>query len=177
MGQAGGDRFWAWFGHLSTQRHLFRAEIAFLYDPFVRLAQTFDLIFELALSLGQLPGHHVCAGRGIAIEYGRLQIHGLTELEFVRALGTLHCIGSTFRLGLIGVHSLISPLEKPGLLPLAPIRPSGEWLRGGSGGHPGARSRHQERQAYRAARALEWAFPFPKGRAHASSVVAQFAFS
>ena len=40
------------------------------------------LIFELALSLGELLGHLICAARGITIEGSRLQKYGLTELEF-----------------------------------------------------------------------------------------------
>ena len=68
----------------------FRAKIAFLYDAFVRLSWPFDLIFELAVPLGQLPSHRICATRGIAIEDGRLQRNGLPELEFVRALSAVH---------------------------------------------------------------------------------------
>ena len=77
--------------HLSRQRYprrvgaglLFRAELALLHDPFVGLACTFDSIFELAVSLGQLLGYLKCAARGISIEDGRLQKYASTELEFV----------------------------------------------------------------------------------------------
>jgi hypothetical protein len=50
----------------------------------VGLARALDSIFELAVSLGQLPGHLKRAARGIAIEDGRLQKYASSELEFVR---------------------------------------------------------------------------------------------
>jgi hypothetical protein len=68
----------------------FQAELAFPYDSFVRLAWTLDAIFELAVSLGQLLGHLICAARGITIEDSRLQKYGLTELKCARShLGRL----------------------------------------------------------------------------------------
>src|ERR1700674_1380908 len=67
-----------------------RAERAFLYDAFVRLARTLDLILEFGVSFGQLLGHLIGAARGIPVEGGGLQEHGLPELEFVGALGLIH---------------------------------------------------------------------------------------
>jgi hypothetical protein len=75
----------------TPRRKSSRAQDAFLYDALVRLAWPLDLIFELAVSLGQLLGHLVCAARGITVEDGSLQRYRLTELEFVPALGGVHC--------------------------------------------------------------------------------------
>jgi hypothetical protein len=90
----------------------FRAKVAFLCDPFVGLAWPLNLIFEVAVPLGQLLCHLVCAARSITIEHGGLQRHRLTELEFVRALGAVH-LGST-HVGLAGPprhHSRLGPGE------------------------------------------------------------------
>jgi hypothetical protein len=70
----------------------FRAKVAFLYDAFVRLSWPLNLIFEVAVPLGQLLCHLVCTARSITIEHGGLQRHRLTELEFVRALGAVHLV-------------------------------------------------------------------------------------
>jgi hypothetical protein len=59
----------------------FQAELAFPYHSFVRLAWTLDSIFELAVSLGQLLGHLICAARGIAIERGTLKESRSTNLK------------------------------------------------------------------------------------------------
>ena len=64
-----------------------QAEIAFLYDPFVRLAATLDSIFELSVPFWQLRHHLIGAARGVAIEGGGLQDHASSELEFVHGLG------------------------------------------------------------------------------------------
>jgi hypothetical protein len=61
-----------------------RAEIAFLDDPFVRLAWTLDSIFELPVSLGQLRRYLVSPARGITIEDGGLQHHASSEPKFMR---------------------------------------------------------------------------------------------
>ena len=64
----------------------FRAEIAFLYDPFMGFASTLDSIFELAISLGQLLYDLISPARGITIEDGGLQKYASTELELMRGL-------------------------------------------------------------------------------------------
>jgi hypothetical protein len=64
----------------------YRAEIAFLYDPFVRLAWTLDSIFELPISLGQLRHDLVCPARRVAIEDRGLQYYASSEPEFMRGV-------------------------------------------------------------------------------------------
>ena len=75
---------------METRATSLRAKVAFLYDAFMGLPWPLDLIFKFAVPLWQLLGHLVRTARGIAIEEGRLQGNGLTELEFVHALGALH---------------------------------------------------------------------------------------
>jgi len=75
---------------LETRAVSCRAKVALLDDAFVRLSWPFDLIFQFTVPLGKLPGHLVCTTRRIAIEEGRLQGHGLTDFEFVRAHGVVH---------------------------------------------------------------------------------------
>ena len=75
---------------METRATSLRAKVAFLYDAFMGLPWPLDLIFKFAVPLWQLLGHLVRTARGIAVEEGRLQGNGLTELEFVHALGALH---------------------------------------------------------------------------------------
>jgi hypothetical protein len=65
---------------------LCRAEITFLYDPFMRLASTLDSIFKLPVSLGQLRHYLVRPARGIAIEDGGLQHYASSEPKFMLGL-------------------------------------------------------------------------------------------
>ena len=60
-----------------------RAEIAFPYDPFVRLAATLDPVFELPVSLGQLRYDLIRPASGITSEGGGLQNDAAAELEFM----------------------------------------------------------------------------------------------
>ena len=65
---------------------LFRGEIALFHDPFVRLGSTFDFIFELAISLGQLRYYLIRPARGITIEDGGLQNYATSDLESMLGL-------------------------------------------------------------------------------------------
>jgi hypothetical protein len=58
--------------------------ISFPYDSFVRLTGALNLIFELGVSLGELPGHLIDAVRGATIADIMLQKYGLAELELGR---------------------------------------------------------------------------------------------